>query len=221
MKNLIINADDFGKFHTVNEGIIEGVKKGVITSTSVLVYGKYASEIKNLSNNSNISIGLHFDPSKHKPEEYRDEFYKQIDNFVKLVGRNPDHIDSHKIRLHEMVEILEDIKNYASTINIPLRDMGYAHFIDSFFGLSTIDYKTTDPNRVSPNTLLNILKTELKDGFNELMCHAGRVNDEVMKNSTYNSAREIELNTLLSNKFANFLKNNPEIKLCSWKDLSL
>lgn len=37
MKYLIINADDFGIYDAVNQGITEGIKRGVITSTSVMV----------------------------------------------------------------------------------------------------------------------------------------------------------------------------------------
>ena len=36
MSKLIINADDFGLHTAVNEGIISGHTKGVITSTSLL-----------------------------------------------------------------------------------------------------------------------------------------------------------------------------------------
>lgn len=50
IKFLFINADDFGKFKSVNEGIIEGINKGVITSTSVMVYGNYSSEVEKLYN---------------------------------------------------------------------------------------------------------------------------------------------------------------------------
>jgi predicted glycoside hydrolase/deacetylase ChbG (UPF0249 family) len=212
MKYLIINADDFGKFHSVNEGIIEGINKGVITSTSLMVYGDYVGEIEPIKNIPHVSVGLHFDPSVFKPEEYKTEF---------LVGKKPDHIDSHKIRLHKMTEIVNDINKYASENHTPLRDMGYANFIGSFIGLSTIDYKSVDPSKVSTIALVNILKNELKDGFNELMCHAGRVDEKVIQTSTYSIARETELNSLLSKEFAEFLKSNQDIKLKCWKDLNL
>lgn len=221
MKYLIINADDFGKFHSVNEGIIQGIDAGVITSTSLMVCGKFASEIDSIKDKPNISIGLHFDPSKIQPEEYKKEFFKQVDIFASLVKRKPDHIDSHKIRLHEMKNIIEDIKKYASDSKIPLRDMNYANFIDSFFGLSKVDYKTTDLDLVSPQALIKMMDSELKEGFNEMMCHAGRVDEKVMNNATYNEAREVELNTLLSLEFSDYLKNNPSIEIKNWKDLKI
>ena len=221
MKYLIINADDFGKYQSVNDGIIEGINKGVITSTSLMVYGKYASEIRALTKVPTISIGLHFDSSKFSPDEYRNEFFKQLENFEKLVGRKPDHIDSHKIRLHKMKNIIDDIKSYSSENKTPLRDMNHANFIDTFFGLSRLDYKTTDLSLVSPEALITVLDARLKEGFNEMMCHAGRVDEVVLRDSTYSKAREVELNTLLSKEFKDYLRSHPNIELTSWKSVRI
>ena len=44
---LIINADDFGLSKSITDGIVEGIKFGSITSTSIMVnmpYVKYAVE---------------------------------------------------------------------------------------------------------------------------------------------------------------------------------
>lgn len=220
VKYLIINADDFGKFQSVNEGILEGIDKGIITSTSLMVYGKFAEDINNIVD-KNTSVGLHFDPSKFHPKEYKDEFFAQLELFKKIAGRKPDHIDSHKIRMHEMNNIIEVVKDYSVREKVPLREMGFANFIDSFFALSRTDYKTIDSSLVSPNSLIKILENELKEGFNEMMCHAGRVDREVVENSSYSKPREVELNTLLSKELAAFLSKNPEIQLKSWRDVIL
>ena len=65
---LIINSDDFGLSKSITDGIIDGIKGGVLTSTSIMAnmgYAKYAVEqaIKN-----NIScVGLHINLTVGKP----------------------------------------------------------------------------------------------------------------------------------------------------------
>ena len=57
---LIINADDFGLSKSITDGIIEGIKGGYITSTSLMVnmpFAKYAID-EAVKKNINC-IGLH------------------------------------------------------------------------------------------------------------------------------------------------------------------
>lgn len=61
MKYLIVNADDLGYAEGVNEGIVEAHKKGIVTSTSLMVRGKAASHgVKLAKKNQGLGIGLHF-----------------------------------------------------------------------------------------------------------------------------------------------------------------
>ena len=65
---LIINADDFGLSKSISDGIIEGIKAGYITSTSVMVnmdYAEYA--IKEAVKNNIDCIGLHINFTVGKP----------------------------------------------------------------------------------------------------------------------------------------------------------
>ena len=40
MSKLIVNADDFGLHSAVNAGIIDGHRRGIITSTSLMAGGR-------------------------------------------------------------------------------------------------------------------------------------------------------------------------------------
>ncbi len=219
MKKLIINADDFGKFSKVNAGIIEGIQANIITSTSLLVFGKYAQEAKKLLEFSNVSIGLHYEKRFENEEKMVKDFDTQLEIFTNILGRQPDHIDFHKLHGLENYPILDKhITEYIKRNNIPGRRMGYAHYIGDFFAMDKIDYKTIDLEKVSTRSLINVLDSSMVEGLNELMCHAGRVDKEVEEGSSYWSAREVELDSLLSNEFKEYLQEK-DIKLVSWKDL--
>jgi len=70
MKRLIINADDCGADVARNAGIFEAIKKGVVTSVSILPNGPAFDDamqrIKSL-NNEGISLGIHINLSEGKP----------------------------------------------------------------------------------------------------------------------------------------------------------
>lgn len=60
MKQLIINADDFGLHPLINKGIIEGYTKGMITSTSLMPSSPYFDEAVKLAKaNPGLGIGIH------------------------------------------------------------------------------------------------------------------------------------------------------------------
>lgn len=60
MKRLIVNADDFGLHSSVNEGIIIGHSKGIITSTSLLAGGGAFSEaVKLAGEHPGLGVGIH------------------------------------------------------------------------------------------------------------------------------------------------------------------
>lgn len=219
MKKLIINADDFGKFARIDDGIIEGINAGVITSTSVLVFGKYAGDARKLIDYKNVSIGLHFDKRFDNDQEMVSDFDKQLNMFIAIVGRHPDHIDFHKLNgLEEYPLLYKSIVENPKLKSTPIRRMGFANYIGDFFAMDTRDYKTIDLDKVSVSSLIKVLDTSMVEGANELVCHAGRVDDEVRESSSYWSARELELETLLSKEFKKYIKDN-DIQLISWKEI--
>ncbi len=68
MKNLIINADDFGMSQEVNEGTEKGIKQGIITSVSIMVNMPYFKQaVQFLKKYPDISVGLHFNITEGPP----------------------------------------------------------------------------------------------------------------------------------------------------------
>src|SRR5919108_1619043 len=63
MKYLIINADEYGLTEGVNNAIIDCVKAGVVTSTTVIVNGPgmyHAVQHLPVLSEKRVSVGLHF-----------------------------------------------------------------------------------------------------------------------------------------------------------------
>jgi chitin disaccharide deacetylase len=72
MKQLIINADDFGMSEEINEGIKRGIEAGIITSVSMMVNMPYFDDaVKYLKKHPEVSVGLHFDITEGMPVTIR------------------------------------------------------------------------------------------------------------------------------------------------------
>lgn len=68
MKRLIITADDFGMSPAVNQAIVEGISKGLISTTNVMTNMEYCADIDQLMiHREKISIGLHWTLTAGRP----------------------------------------------------------------------------------------------------------------------------------------------------------
>src|SRR5688500_8401267 len=112
IKYLIVNADDFGYSYNINKGIIEAHEKGIVTSTSVMVNAVSSNEAKVLTTYPDLSIGLHFELKE--VANVKAELEEQIKKFVTIVGKMPDHLDTHKRHTTDE-DIKEILEVYAKT----------------------------------------------------------------------------------------------------------
>jgi len=60
VKKLIINSDDFGMCHAVNEGIVRGFREGILTQASLMVPCPWFEEAVALAREHGIPVGVHF-----------------------------------------------------------------------------------------------------------------------------------------------------------------
>ncbi|HKT13311.1 MAG TPA: ChbG/HpnK family deacetylase [Terriglobia bacterium] len=68
MKKLIVNADDFGLAEGVNRAIIEGHKKGIITSTTLMANGRaFNSAVAAALTAPELGIGVHLNLTQGPP----------------------------------------------------------------------------------------------------------------------------------------------------------
>jgi len=67
-KSVIINADDFGLSEEINKGIVQSFKKGIVTSTSLLVNREgFEDAVIKIKQNPKLDIGIHLNIFRGKP----------------------------------------------------------------------------------------------------------------------------------------------------------
>ena len=115
-RSLIVNADDFGQSHGINQGVAIAHTDGIVTSASMMVRWPAVSEAVVWARaRSGFSLGLHLDLGEWRydvatfswvpvyevvPLDNAELVYAEVraqcDRFVELVGRGPTHLDSHQ-----------------------------------------------------------------------------------------------------------------------------
>ncbi len=226
MKKIIINADDFGLTIGVNEGIVEAFKNGVVTSTTLMVNQPYAKEAVELSKeNPKLGIGLHmtFDKGKAltgvstltdengnlkhsknllEPGVKEEDFYKEIlaqyEEFKKLMGKEPTHVDSHHHIHMRNPEAFKAMKRFCTEKNIKHRDD--KNLIGRFYGAD-----------VGEDMLIQLIEEKNKENnydILEVMTHPGKNDKFLEATSSYTTPREEEIRILTSTKVKNYIKDN-------------
>jgi len=138
---LIINADDWGGWHSATDAALQCVQSGRITSVSAMVFMDDSERAARLASGDSLSIGLHVNFNQpftawrgssavlaahdrirrflrrsrlaqlmYHPglrTAFRDVFLVQLDEFRRLYGREPSHVDGHQ-HMHLCMNMLLD-----------------------------------------------------------------------------------------------------------------
>jgi predicted glycoside hydrolase/deacetylase ChbG (UPF0249 family) len=146
---LIVNADDFGLSKGVSLGILDCMKKGIVTSTTAMVNGWYFEEaLKEARIRGIENIGIHLTLTWGKPtlpaeevsslinengtfykigqttaynyEEIKNELKAQIDKFFSQ-GIKPTHLDGHHHFYGFDKKVLDIVLDLAEEYKLPVR----------------------------------------------------------------------------------------------------
>lgn len=203
-KHLIVNADDFGMSTGINRGILVCHVEGVVTSTSLTVTGHAVEEAVSMSrDHPALSVGLHWDVWGEDEREFdtadvvavRDEFRRQLDEFDRLLGRMPTHIDSHR-HAHREQHLMPIFKELVAPLGVPLRDDGSVRFVGGFYG--QWEWEVTDLSHVSVSFIQQMLRDEVHEEWTEFSCHPGYLSPDY--SGVYASEREVEIKTLTDDR---------------------
>jgi len=214
MKHLIVNADDFGLSAGINRGIVEAHRRGVLTSTSLMVDAAGADEAAGLAPElPALSVGLHADLPEALLDQggaaARAELERQLERFTALVGRAPTHLDSHH-NVHRKPPLEPVFVEVARQAGLPLREHSAARYFAKFYGQWG---GKSHLEQIAVLSLIRMLETEIADGLTELSCHPGYPDLE----TGYFVEREAELRTLCDPRVPQALARL-EIALASYHD---
>lgn len=206
-KVLIVNADDFGRSPGVNRGVIRAHEQGIVTSATLMVRWPDAEDAATYARRGSISVGLHLDLGEW---EYRDgewharyevlaaqtqdavsgEINRQLELFVRLVGRPPTHLDSHQ-HVHGNEPIRGALSMVGERLGVPVRNFTSGIVYSGvFYGQDGKGRPV--PEAITVDALVDIIEN-LPAGITELGCHPAAGNDHA---STYGRERVTELGTL-------------------------
>jgi predicted glycoside hydrolase/deacetylase ChbG (UPF0249 family) len=196
MRYLIVNADDLGLSPGVNRGILEAHERGIVTSASLMVDARSATDGAMLGRFARrLSLGLHVDLGGREwhargSNELLRELVRQAERFVQLVGRPPSHVDSHR-DVHRDPRLLPAFLKLAKNLGVPLRGHSPVRRLSKFYGQWGGE---SHPEQVGVECLARMLEAEVGSGVTELICHPGYGDDQLA--SSYLREREIEVATL-------------------------
>ena len=207
MRELVVNADDLGLSPGVNEGIARAHLEGIVTSASLMVRQPAAEAAAEIVRRlPKLGVGLHFDLAEWTPgpsgwtqlyafADGRDgsavarEVEHQLALFDDLVGRPPDHLDSHQ-HVHRSEPLRSILGRVADELGAPLRFRSRFGYFGGFYGQAREGRPL--PDAISPRALRTAM-AELPDGATELCCHPAAQLDF---RSSYGRERLQELETL-------------------------
>ena len=207
-RHLIVNADDFGLSTGTNAGIIEAHARGIVTSTSLMVRQAAACEATEYARkNPALGFGLHVDLGEwtmrdgewvqtyevvpqDDAEAVAREVRRQLDEFRRLMRREPTHLDSHQ-HIHRHEPARSAVLALAEPLRIPVRDCSPAiAYCGDFYGQG---HKCAPfPEGISVGNLIAIFD-RLPPGVSELGCHPGA---DAQLESAYRLERLAEVETL-------------------------
>lgn len=190
MRYLIVNGDDFGMTPGVTRGILDAHRRGILTSTSLMVNRPAAAAAATLARQApELSVGLHLEREGQGLDALA-ALDHQLQRFERLMGRPPTHLDSHR-DWHHQPGALATVLPLAERLGVPVRGHSVVTCLGKFYG----HWGGEDhPEQVSVESLLGILETEVQPGVTELICHPGYVDPYL--ESSYLAVRETEVETL-------------------------
>ncbi len=185
MKRLIVNADDFGMSAGINRGIIQAREHGIVTSTSLMVRWPFAREAAAYcQGHPEFGVGIHIDLGEwgrcngawepvyevvrlSDEAAVRHEVDRQLNAFRQLIGRDPDHLDSHQ-HVHREEPVRSVVLQVGRQLHVPVRHFSAVNYCGDFYGQGR-DAEPC-PDLITVPALESIFG-RLPQGTTELCCH--------------------------------------------------
>jgi predicted glycoside hydrolase/deacetylase ChbG (UPF0249 family) len=227
---LILNADDYGYDPAVSKGIAESMRRGVVSSTTMIVNSPHSEAAANDA--EGLAIGLHLNlvrfhavsaPGRELNETdvldarfVAAETHAQLDRLRALLGRDATHLDVHK-HAHLAPAVLEGLCAAAKERGLAVRSITPEMRAQiRAFDVRTNDVFLGDAGKEAhwtPQQWRSTLAAAPREGVVELMCHPGYRPSHLT--SGYSAQREIELATFVADDARAALEAH-HLTLSSW-----
>lgn len=252
---LIINGDDFGITHACNLAIIDCFKNGSMTSTSMMTNMDHAEEAARLwKEYPDLSVGIHLSLTAGKPltsvpslvkedgtfnkailkhpeladeKEMEQELEAQIQRFIELTGKLPDHINSHHgiEAIPAGKRLLEKLsKKYDRPIrSYMLEGRDYSYPVDFVVAYQPLDMEMFTRGQNAPkgfSEVFSVITPEMiaSDDYFEVAGHPGYIDKDLIGLSSLTEGRVYDAAAFQSDELKDWIREN-NIELISYKDL--
>jgi predicted glycoside hydrolase/deacetylase ChbG (UPF0249 family) len=168
------------------------------------------------------------------------EWDAQIQKFIHLTGKKPDHLDSHHHTSYFTPTLFEVMLGFARELGCAIRpplaegNSDLPMDLPPELGKQAMDFLPPFLKRFKPvcpdnfyssfydqsanlNHLISIL-SNLPMGTSEIMCHPGFVDQELLTGSSYNIQRERELEILKNPEITSYIQNH-DIQMINYSQL--
>ena len=244
MMKLIVNGDDYGYCESVNQGIIDAHKNGIVTSTTIMAgMGGFDHGVKLLKETKTLPAGVHMTLSCGRPlltghktivdengnffkrltpdvlakfdtQEIYDEFVAQIEK-VKNAGIEITHLDSHH-HIHGALALKEVVEKICSKYKLPMRNV---FVYDNDLDVPTVvGVNNFYQQKVEEIFFLENENVFRENGISDMMCHPAYPSEFLSSSSSYADGRTKEFEVLTSQKVKDDL-NKLGVVLTNYRDL--
>lgn len=248
MNLVIINADDFGYSHGINEGIIQAHEQGILSSTTMManMLG-FDHGVRLAKEHPSLGIGVHLTLTCGSPvldnvssltvnnkfrhiSFYENDFtidvgelYREWNTQIQKIldaGIQPTHLDSHH-HVNRIPPIKDIFVKLAREHNLPVRNN-----FDVPSDLKTVrkffmgfDALGQTKGFWKEMTIKNLIQDCKTYETIEVMCHPGYIDHVVLNNSSLTSNRAFVTAELQNPRYKNALEKEG-IKIGTYQDLS-
>jgi len=164
---------------------------------------------------------LDTDENDHDHVVYEDiikEFQAQIDKFIEITGKTPDYIHPHAYTTKTTIRAIRDL---AKKYNIPFTEDVIKEKLDveatKMMGWYIMPPTLENQYNSSLKDFILEGKYTVKDDFAVIICHAGYVDNELMKMSSFNIFRLKDLEGVTDPEVLKWVKDN-NVELITWKN---
>lgn len=146
------------------------------------------------------------------------EVENQVKRFIEMVGKKPGYLHGHSLITRNVIQAMEEVsKKYDIVLTNQVWESFNMHFIKNDWNPKPFSLQAQIDTDVE-NNMLKVLPEILNYDIALAICHAGFVDEDIFKHSTYTMIRAKDLYMATSDKIKAFIKEN-NIELITYQDL--